>query len=297
MKTITFSRPASGFKGDDIRMNVQRGKASKDRVFLGSLYLDFPMQDRNKDLFSKCTPIEIIQCIEYVRVYNKLRRTMGSSNQDMETFSVHLNQKLPDALYEIAERASESNIDFYPQDILMEALLSKIEEVSHKIDINDILSKYNLCPDYRKNIAPIPTLELQQKLIQAVLNIQDDPQQVVRIFNDTLTQHYGKSKHFTFEWLTDLATGKSTERIKSFWLSTCIDVLQLYGVNPYKLFPAHFIFEYWLSPRLKKYAIHDALKQFIVEFEIPESEVESLLQVATDLYSKPILETHVSILN
>ena len=66
MQTLTFSRPASNIDSDNYRMNIHRGKYNKDRKYLGSLYLDYSMQDKNDAIFEKCSPQEMIQLKEYV---------------------------------------------------------------------------------------------------------------------------------------------------------------------------------------------------------------------------------------
>lgn len=294
MQTLTFSRPASNIDSDNYRMNIHRGKYNKDRKYLGSLYLDYSMQDKNDAIFEKCSPQEMIQLKEYVSVFNKMRRCIGATNKSMSNFGLHWGSYFPDVIYAIAEAANKAGIAFLPQDFITDALLEKITEISQQIDLEGIYKKYQFQPDYKKALVGRPHIDKRKRLLQAVINIADEPSCIEQVFNDNLLEQYGKSKPVSYEKLKALADIDNHEKIKIFYLSNCIDTLALYGNNPCDVLEPEIVFEYWLSPRIKFYSASNAIKQFCAEFDIKDQEsIDEFIMIATDVYTRPVAVNHV----
>lgn len=194
MKTLSISRPASKCASDTYRMNVHRGKANDERSFLGSLYLDYAKQSDNQALFERCTDSEIIQCTEYVKTYNKMRRCIGSDNKRFKAFNLHLDQWFPDLLYEVAQKAQAANVEFYPQDFIVDSLLTKLGDLHTQLDLSSIFEKYRFTPDYKKNrSADVPKATLKQ-IIQSVLDLNDEPNHIAKNFNANLLERYNKKR-------------------------------------------------------------------------------------------------------
>lgn len=297
MKTLTISKPASNVDSDSYRMNIHRGKYNEDRKHLGSLYLDYSMVDKNKPLFDKCTPQELIQLTEYISIFNKMRRCLGSQNKDIKVFGLHLDQHFPDILYEVAEAAKNAGIDFMPQDYIVDCLLNKVTEIGKQVDLSSIYQKYQFNPDYKQALRDTVSIDQRKRLVAAITSIEDEPGRIAQVFNDNLLEKYGKSKGFSYERLVELSAPDNPEKLKVYFLSNCVDTLQLYGINPCELLSPAMVFEYWLLPRISLYSLKKAIERFMLEFEVNEEYMDELITVATDLYSRPISANHVHIIN
>ncbi len=130
--------------------------------------------------------------------------------------------------------------------------------------------------------------DIAAMLFAAVLKIPDDPSQVVRIFNDSLAR-YGRYETVTLAQMTALANRQGSDEVRIWLLCSCVDVLQLYHVNPCPTIPPGVVFRYWVYPRLKSLHPSDAIRRFLQEFELDrDTHLDVIITAAVEAYIQKI---------
>lgn len=294
---IIFNLISSNRQSNHWTRYIKKVDENNKTINIGTLYLDYNNLEKNQKVYDKLEHNEIIQCKEFISVYNKTRRCLDSANNsNFKSQTIYWNESFANMLYEVAEYAENNGVNFMPKDALFENLLHKLETLNKQIDLSDIFDKYNFKPTYKGALFHIDNTE-RQALIDHFLNINSDKTLLINSFNDYLHDVYKVEKTFTYEMLEELTQNRKDRAIRSYVMSACIDILLSYGVNLCDKHSPAMIFYYWYSVRLKKYNAYEAINQFMNEFEIDEKQLELVYPALTDLLSKPIMPNHVLIQN
>ncbi len=294
---IIFNRPTQNRPGDAGRRFIKKNDPDNKTVSVGNLFLDYNRAQDNQELYKKLETNEVIQCKEFLTTFNKTRRCIPSaSNATFNAQTIYWDEDFAHLLYEVAELAQENGIDFLPKDTMLEALLSKLQQLETKLDLSDIFNKYQFNSTYKRSMLSIGFSQ-KKALLKSFLEIDENKDHLMTLFNDYIHDQLGMEKTFTYKMLDDLIhqTNESEDYrgLKSYVLSACIDIMDNYGVNPCEDHSPGMIFHYWYSVRLQKFTGHQAVKKFVAEFEPNEDDMDQVFLALTDIISKPVLPNHV----
>ena len=294
LNKVIFNIPTTDRPSDKRRRYIKKVDDDNKTISIGSLHLDYNMQDDNEKIYEKLKPNEITQCKEFVKIYNKMRRCKkDTTNQSFKAQTIYWDEGFANMLYEISERAETKGLSFFPKDIMFEGLLKRLGDIEEKLELGDIFEKYLFQTTYKGALLKIQNSQ-RQALIKEFLATDEDSEHLMLLFNDHLRDCYDVEKVFTYQMLEDLISNPKERAIRSYVMSACIDVMSNYGVNPCENHDAGMVFYYWYNVRLSQMNSHKAVKQFTSEFSPNDEEMDKVYIALTDLISKPSLPNHIS---
>jgi hypothetical protein len=285
MNKIIFNIPNSKRPTDNTTRYIKRVDKNGITENIGVLRLEYNQTHRNEDLYKKLSYEDIIQCKEFIHIYNKSRRNNRlSSNKTFKANAFYLDENFVDMLYSISVFADNQGEQFYPKNIMYDAVLDKLEKLNKKLDLSDIFEKYDFDTSHTKRLINIDHNN-RIDTIKLFLSLDSDKDKLIQSLNDRLKDFYDINKDFTLKMIEELITRKD-RGIKAYIMSACIDIIDRYGINPILKIDAGTIFYYWYMHRLDSYTSHQAIKQFSKEFEPNNDQMDSILLACADLVSK-----------
>ena len=210
-------------------------------------------------------------------------------NEDADTlakFTIRMPQKLYDMYIELAEEAKRDEMDFVPNQIMLEILLHKAKLVEQKINkqrkkpisvlervgvqTNSLMSD----EDYQR------LLDVESRaLFKTLLEIK---QPVSRTCGEleAIARRYGKNKERISpmqlkEWAGVLPDRK-LKKINRWVYAVAIEALLSHQLDPLHIAPPDRVTEYWLACHQSQLTLEQAKKEFIKQFK-PSNEIKPKL--------------------
>ena len=203
---------------------------------------------------------------------------------ELMKYALNMPPQFCQALIALSQEAKEWQLEFVPNQVILEALLQKAKLVQNKIgklssSLCNILERAGI------QDAKIITEEANQQLIdqesralfKALLSLNQPVGKTCTELEEA-AHAYGKDKRIPppqiKEWAGEMP-GRNIKIVKKWCYAIAIDVLLKHGINPITLVSPEKVAMYWAIQRQNEYTLKEAQKKFIGVFQITDNEIRN----------------------
>ncbi|CAN5425402.1 hypothetical protein BH10PSE19_BH10PSE19_04630 [soil metagenome] len=292
----TFRSERKGIRVDLYRRyklsDPSTGKAKFTYKQVGS----FPLaQGYSSELLEILQPDEILQLKNWL-AETALGEQFNTGADELVKFTVRMPQTVYDALMHLYIEAKRVNIEFIPNQVMLDSLLHKAKLVQHKLDkingfnsgilekigINteQIISKENKQEliDIESRVLFKTLLELKQPLSKTCTELE----QAAKLIGKEQRIPPPKLQ----EWAGAMPSHNQNRLIKKWCYAIAIDVLQQHGIDPLTLIPPEKVAMYWAIQQQQRYTLEEAQKKFTQTFNVPNEMVATVKDTIKTVYQR-----------
>ncbi|ALA24354.1 hypothetical protein AVI51_15080 [Piscirickettsia salmonis] len=221
-------------------------------------------------------------------------KNFGSSIVDLESLIYRLDPKFNDALNELAAAARKHDIDFTPQQIMLDALLEAAKKTEHAIEKKtrkkaDILSKVDI--DSRPAGLLYRLDEKNRGIFEALFGLPCGQAKMIKEFNAT-AQRYGRRGDTTLNTLEKMAYPKKGEHpltVKKWMFSAAIDLLYENQLNPINVISADSVAQYFALQRKQEgISVEECVFIFEKRFDPNKTQLKLAVKAIEKQYGETV---------
>ena len=254
------------------RFQVIRYVAEKEREALG--HLSSELDDAAIEKFSaKLPPEEQLELNNFVSNmrFNQQHFKVVTTGALLDREILHIPPEFHQAIFKTWQFAKEQGIDFNPHEIMLNALLEKIQALQeekrrHQDTLNERLHTGG------------------QALFQAMVNLGVPLQEVADHFRLIAQQRYGKKNVRIKKYLIE-EYAKKPARYSYWYNGVAVDVLLEYGKNPLAILPLHTVLKHWMRLRIDKLSQKELKREFIKQLKISTDAGSEFDGLFDEIYS------------